>query len=151
MFYSHIFGSSFNFTRLTLDAREFIPTFSTHTIALQGLLTLVNGVEPFYTMAQLGGEDNMRGYFQGRFRDNDMAVLQGEYRMPVFWKFGLVGFADLGEVGTTLDRFTYTGIKWTAGAGIRFLFSESEHVVVRVDFGFGNDSNEFYLYVNEAF
>src|SRR5579872_7484952 len=132
MLYSHMFGSAFDFTRLTLDIRDFVPVYSTHTIALQGLFTLVNGIEPFYTMAQLGGEDNMRGIFQGRFRENDMLVLQGEYRMPVFWKFGLVGFADIGEVANTLSAFTYPGIKWTAGAGIRFLFSESERVTVRL-------------------
>ncbi len=151
MFYTKAFGSAYNFIKLTLDTREFIPAFTKHVIAFQGLLTLTNGGEPFYTMAQLGGANNMRGYFQGRFRDNDMAVLQGEYRMPVFWKFGLVGFADIGEVAGTVSQFNYRGIKWTAGAGIRFLFSESEHIVVCFDVGFGSDASAVYFYVKEAF
>jgi hypothetical protein len=151
MFYSKIFGSSFNFIKLTLDARDFIPVFTEHVIAMQGLLTLTNGGEPFYTMAQLGGENNMRGIFQGRFRDNDMAVLQGEYRFPVIWRFGLVGFADIGEVAGTVREFNFRGIKWTAGGGLRFLFSRTEHVVVCMDVGFGSDSFAFYFYVKEAF
>jgi len=151
MFYSKAFGSTYNFIKLTLDTREFIPAFTGHVIALQGLLTLTNGGEPFYTMAQLGGENNMRGYFQGRFRDNDMAVLQGEYRLPVFWRFGLVGFADIGEVAGTLREFSFPGIKWSAGGGIRFLFSKTEHIVVCFDVGFGNDCSAVYFYVKEAF
>jgi hypothetical protein len=151
MFYSKAFGSSFNFVKLMLDTRDFIPAFSGHVIAFQGLLTLTNGGEPFYTMAQLGGENNMRGIFQGRFRNNDMAVLQGEYRIPVFWRFGLVGFADIGEVAGTVRDFNFPGIKWTAGAGIRFLFSETERVVVCFDVGFGSDCSAVYFYVKEAF
>ena len=151
MVYSKYVGGSFNFTRLTLDARDFIPAFSTHTIALQGLVTLVNGIEPFYTMAGLGGEVLMRGIAEGRYRDNDMAVLQTEYRMPVYWRFGLVGFAGLGEVAGTVNEFNISSIKWNAGAGIRFIVSEAEHVVVRLDFGIANDSSELYLFVNEAF
>ncbi|MFI5263615.1 MAG: BamA/TamA family outer membrane protein, partial [Candidatus Kapaibacterium sp.] len=98
MVYSKYFGGSFNFTRLTFDVRDFIPAFITHTLAFQGLLTFVSGIEPFYTMAGLGGETIMRGISEARYRDRDMAVLQGEYRMPVIWRFGLVGFADIGEV-----------------------------------------------------
>jgi outer membrane protein assembly factor BamA len=151
MFYSKAFGSSFNFIKLTLDTRTFIPAFTGHIIALQGLLTLTNGGEPFYTMAQLGGENNMRGYFQGRFRDNDMAVVQGEYRLPVFWRFGLVGFADIGEVAGTVKEFSLPGIRWTAGGGIRFLFSRTEHIVICFDVGFGSDCSAVYFYVKEAF
>jgi outer membrane protein assembly factor BamA len=151
MIYSKYVGGSFNFTRVTLDARDFIPVLTSHTFGMQGLLTFVSGVEPFYTMAGLGGEQVMRGIFESRFRDNDMAVFQAEYRMPVYWRFGLVGFADIGEVAHVIDGFNLQGIKWTAGAGIRFVVSEAEHVVVRLDYGFGNDSSELYLFVNEAF
>jgi hypothetical protein len=151
MVYSKYVGGSFNFTRLTLDIRDFIPIFTSHTIALQGLITLVSGVEPFYTMAGLGGEVIMRGISEGRYRDNDMAVFQGEYRMPIYWRFGLVGFAGIGEVAGVVNEFNLSSIKWNAGAGIRFIVSEDEHVVVRLDYGFGNDSSELYLFVNEAF
>jgi outer membrane protein assembly factor BamA len=151
MVYSKFVGGSFNFTRVTLDTRDFIPVLSNHTFAMQGLLTFVNGVEPFYTMAGLGGEQVMRGIFESRFRDNDMAVFQTEYRMPIIWRFGLVGFADIGEVAPVVSKFNLSGIKWTAGAGIRLIVSEAEHVVVRLDYGFTYDSSELYLFVNEAF
>jgi len=80
-----------------------------------------------------------------------MAVFQTEYRMPIIWRFGLVGFADIGEVAPVVSKFNLSGIKWTAGAGIRLIVSEAEHVVVRLDYGFTYDSSELYLFVNEAF
>jgi outer membrane protein assembly factor BamA len=149
--YSTAIGGSFNFTRITLDTRTFVPVHENHTFAMQGLLTLATDGEPFYTMAQLGGDNNMRGYAEGRFRSNDMAVFQAEYRLPVWWRFGLCGFAGIGEVGSTMNDFTYYGIKFAGGAGIRFTVSEAERLVVRLDYGIGNNSSELYLQVMEAF
>jgi len=144
-------GGNLTFNRLTIDARDFIPLQETSTLALQGLLTIARGNEPFYTMAQLGGADIMRGYFEGRFRDLDMAVAQVEYRTHVWWRFGAVAFADIGEVGNTLGDFSYPGLKFSGGGGIRFTVSQDEKLVVRLDYGIGNDSAELYLQVNEAF
>ncbi|HMK39716.1 MAG TPA: BamA/TamA family outer membrane protein [Bacteroidota bacterium] len=151
MFYGVAIGSSFSFDRLDVDARDFFPAFGSHTIALQGLLELVRGTEPFYSMAQLGGDVNMRGYFQGRFRDNDMAVIQGEYRLPLFWRFALAGFAAAGEVAGTTDQFRMSALKYTVGAGIRFLVIQGERLGVRLDYGSGWDSSEVYFSILEAF
>jgi outer membrane protein assembly factor BamA len=151
MFYGNATGSTFKFNRYDIDVRKFFPVFDSHTIALQGLVELVRGAEPFYTMAQLGGDVNTRGYFQGRFRDNDMAVLQAEYRLPLFWRFGLAAFAAAGEVAGTLDGFKASGVKYSAGAGIRFLVVQDERLGVRLDFGTGRDSSELYFSILEAF
>ena len=151
MFYGRATGSSFTFNRYSLDLRKFIPLLESHVIAVQGLLTIAQGNEPFYTMAQLGGELNMRGYYQGRFRDNDMAVLQVEYRLPIWWRFGFVAFADAGEVAHTLHGFTATGLHYSFGPGIRFLVIPKQKLGVRLDYGIGNDSHELYLSILEAF
>jgi outer membrane protein assembly factor BamA len=151
MFYSRAFGSTFKFSRYTLDVRNFTSVFTTHTFAVQGLFVLANGLEPFYTMAGLGGEVNMRGYYEGRFRDNDMAVVQLEYRLPVWWRFGLVAFGDVGQVGRTTDDFTWNGFKYSFGAGLRVLLIEDQRLGVRLDYGIGNDSSELYFSILEAF
>lgn len=151
MFYGNATGSSFKFNRHDIDLRYFLPAFGSHTIALQGLVELVKGLEPFYTMAQLGGDVNTRGYFQGRFRDNDMAVVQAEYRLPLFWRFGLAAFAAAGEVAGTLDDFKLPGVKYSVGTGIRFLVVPDERLGVRLDYGAGMGSSEIYFSILEAF
>ena len=150
-FYGRAIGGSFNFNRYTLDLRKFIPLSDTHTIAFQTLEVLVKGVEPFYTMAELGGDSNLRGYFQGRQRNIDMSVLQAEYRLPLLWRFGLALFADAGEVAGALDAFRFSGIHYSAGAGIRFVVIPEEHLGVRLDYGIGSDSSELYFSILEAF
>jgi outer membrane protein assembly factor BamA len=154
--FGKIFGSDFTNTRFTLDMRKYFPIFGAasplkHILAVQGLVTIVNGLEPFYAMAQLGGDQIMRGYYQGQFRDNDMVVLQTEYRFPVYWRFGLVAFGDLGEVSGRLHDLSLSGIKYTFGAGLRVSIEEDERVGVRLDYGVGDHSQGLYFSYLEAF
>ena len=115
MYYGNASGSSFKFNRYDIDVRKFITLGGKHTLALQGLVELVKGAEPFYTMAGLGGDVNTRGYFQGRFRDNDMLVLQAEYRVPLIWRFAFAAFGSAGEVAGSTGGFTTGGVKVSAG------------------------------------
>ncbi len=151
MWYSSGLGGSFNYRRLAIDARAFFPTTATHTLGVQALFTGVAGDEPFYTMAHLGGDINLRGYFEGRFRDHNMALVQTEYRVPVWWRFGLAGFLGIGEVSSTLRGFNVPGLHASGGMGIRFLIDKDERLTARLDYGIGGDTSELYLQINEAF
>jgi outer membrane protein assembly factor BamA len=149
--YDKLLGSDFNFVRYALDLRKFFPVFGTHTIAVQALLTLANGLEPFYTLAGLGGDVNMRGYYQNRYQANDMFVLQADYRIPIYWRFSGAVFAGMGEVAGTVPQFSLPGFKYSYGAGIRFAVIPDERLNVRLDYGFGSDSQELYFSILEAF
>jgi outer membrane protein assembly factor BamA len=151
MYYGTLLGSTFNFNRYTLDLRSFTPVFTTHTLAFQGIVVVVKGVEPFYEMARLGGELNLRGYYEGRLRDNNMVLLQGEYRLPVWWRFGLVGFGDIGQVAGSVTGFKADAFRYSFGAGLRVMIIPEEHLGVRLDYGIGNDSQELYFSILEAF
>ena len=111
------------------------------------------GQPPFDHLAQLGGDVLLRGYYQGRFRDRHLLALEGEYRMPMVWRIGLVGFAGAGRVAGRLDAFDLTGLKTSAGGGLRFLLSPSEGLNIRADwaYGFAVRSGAFYLSLGEAF
>jgi outer membrane protein assembly factor BamA len=151
MFYGKALGSDFSFTRFVLDSRKFIPVFKQSTVAVQGYLCLASTGEPFYTMAELGGDSNMRGYIQGRYRDLDMMMLQAEYRTPLIWRFGFAGFADYGDVSGGFGQFKLTSFKYSVGAGIRFAIVPDERLNVRLDYGIGKDSSEIYFSILEAF
>jgi outer membrane protein assembly factor BamA len=103
-------------------------------------------------MGLLGGSYWMRGYYYGRYRDKNMVTFQTEYRFPLFWRFGGVAFAGLGDVAPEFKKFNTKTIKWTFGTGLRFTFDAQEKINARLDFGFGNDGNfGFYAMVVEAF
>jgi len=135
----------------TLDLRKYFPVARTHVLALQALGIATSGEPPFDLYPQLGGESLLRGYFQGRYRDRSLLALQGEYRLPLFWRFGAAGFVGVGQVapdigGFGLDRFWVAG-----GAGLRFLLAKREGLNIRADFAFGEGSSGFYLSIGEAF
>ncbi len=121
-------------------------------LALQALGFLNSGEVPLRSYALLGGSNTMRGYYQGRYRDKNMAVVQAEYRAALFWRFGAVAFADLGNVGSELKDLNFQGLKYSYGAGLRFALNKTEKLNLRLDYGIGrNFSNGFYLQLGEAF
>lgn len=151
-FYTKFLGSKFDFTSLTLDLRKYVTVFSSHVFAVQSLVKVQTGTVPFLHLARMGGEFNMRGYFEGRFRDKNMVVFQAEYRLPLFWRFGLVGFAGLGNVAERFGELKLGSMKKSYGVGLRFLFDKKEKIQIRMDIGFGEDgAGGFYFSVFEAF
>lgn len=150
-FFNHSVGSDFNFHLFQLNLRKYIPLFSSHVLALQSLLQLEWGNVPFYCMSQLGGQNLLRGYYQGRFRDKDLIAFQVEYRLPIVWKIGGVAFASIGQVTDRLKHFAAGQFRCTTGVGLRYLFDKKEKIQIRADIGFGKDSTGLYLSIFEAF
>ena len=151
VFYNKFMGSDFNFSMYTLNLRKYITVFSNHVFAVQTLVQSQTGTVPFMNLARIGGQYNMRGYFEGRFRDKNLLVLQADYRVPLFWRIGVVGFAGVGNVAEKFNRLNLQELKFSYGFGLRFLFDKKERIWVRLDVGFGKDSSGFYASVFEAF
>ncbi|MFQ6114683.1 MAG: BamA/TamA family outer membrane protein [bacterium] len=147
--YNHAIGSDFDFVQYGLDASKYVPLFSSHVLAFQGVLTMRTGDPPFQLLSQLGGI--LRGYVASRFIDKNLFAMQVEYRLPVWWRFGLVGFAGFGDVANKITDFEPGDFKHSVGWGIRYLFVRDEHINLRIDFGFGQDSSQFYISFFEAF
>jgi hypothetical protein len=151
VFYGRALGSKFTFNRYTLDLRRFILLAKDQVLAAQFYGQLVNGTEPFYEMQGLGGDSKLRGYYLLRFRENDMMLLQAEYRFPIWWRIGGAVFAGGGEVGHVISDFTTRGIHPSAGIGLRFLVVPEQHLNVRIDYGVGADVKALYISLLEAF
>ena len=146
-------GSSFTYTRWSLDASYFYALPWGHRIAGNSWTEFTFGDTPFYDMPVIGGTKKMRGYYQGRFRDKHMSMLQLEYRAPLFWRIGLVGFTGIGVVGHSLGDLANAPLRSTYGLGARIMYDRTNQVNLRVDVGFGPESKgpAFYLTVGEAF
>ena len=93
----------------------------------------------------------MRGYYDGRYRDRHLLAFQAEYRLPVWGKFGLVGFAGLGRVAPTLGGLDFSGLKYSAGFGLRFKIAPREGANLRIDWAFGQGTSGVYFTAGEAF
>ncbi|MDY0298038.1 MAG: BamA/TamA family outer membrane protein [Acidobacteriota bacterium] len=150
-FYTRSLGADYNFFRFILDARKYFSPIRGHVVAMQSRVELQSGEVPFNYLARFGGMYSMRGYYSGRFRDHNLLMAQVEYRMPLFKRVGLVGFAAAGTVAPTLGQLDLFRPLYSGGAGLRFVFDKKEHIVLRMDVGFGKDSSGIYFSIYEAF
>ena len=145
-------GGDFTFNRYYLDLRKYLPLAKAHTLALQSRMLFQTGDPPFWRLGQLGGEESMRGYYLGRYRDKNMIALQAEYRwLPVFWRLGLAAFVGVGDVAEKVGQFDLGNLKYSYGLGVRFIFDQKQILNIRLDFGFGNGTSGFYFTAAEAF
>ncbi len=151
MFYGEDLGSDFDFNRFEIDVRQYISLRSKKIIAYQIFFNAVNGTTPFYELPALGGQRIMRGYYQGRYRDETLLASQVEYRSSLRGRLGYVAFAGIGDVADNLNGLSLKDMKASLGFGLRFKFSKTENVNLRADIGFGRDTNGVYFGLEEAF
>jgi hypothetical protein len=151
LFYRPALGSDFSFTDIQIDARSFYEVLPEQILAVQAIGEFMKGRVPFHYLARFGGTSLLRGYYDGRYRDKQLIALQAEYRIPVWWRFGIVGFAGAAQVADRISNFGLGRFWLAGGAGIRFAWNQEERVNLRVDYGIGNNSSGFYVTVTEAF
>ncbi|MHB8078173.1 MAG: BamA/TamA family outer membrane protein [Candidatus Krumholzibacteriia bacterium] len=144
-------GGDFDWTRRMVDLRRYLPLGARHTVALQGLLVSNSGEPPFTQLGLLGGQNVLRGYYEGRDRDRNLAAVQAEYRRPLGARFGMALFAAGGTVARDLDGLSLSHLRVAGGAGLRYLLSVSEGINFRLDYGVGDDSSGMYFTATEAF
>jgi outer membrane protein assembly factor BamA len=146
-------GSDFSYTNYVLDFRTFIKTFKRQVLAFQAFGFFNNGVVPLRSLASFGGANTMRGYYAGRYRDKNQAVLQTEYRAPLFWRLGAVVFGGIGNISDHFNNLNFNELKYSYGGGLRVALRKSEKLNLRLDYGIGKGRNTqgFYFQIGEAF
>ena len=150
-FFSGGIGSNFNFNRYILDLRKYYSLGTSSVLVFQGFASFITGNPPFQFLSRLGGKNIMRGYYEGRYRDKNALVFQTEFRQRVLGRFGLVGFLGLGKVADEISGLDLEDAKSSFGLGLRYLWSSSEGINIRIDFGFKGGTPGPYITINEAF
>jgi len=146
------FGGS-SYPSMSLDARLFHSPFPGRKVVLAGQLYAAwsGGAPPFQELPRLGGDELMRGYYDGRYRDNALVAAQAEVRIPVWWRFGLAVFGSAGQVAHDPLSFRLEKTRFSGGAGLRFVVDESSGASLRADVTVGADGADFYFNLGEAF
>jgi hypothetical protein len=143
-------GSDHGFTRSTLDLRFYLPLHTNQTIAVQAKTIFTTGDVPFRMLSSVG--DDLRGYASVRHIDRHMFAVQAEYRVvPVAWRVGLAVFAGVGDVFANASDIRINRLKYNVGLGLRYLFSRTEKINIRFDYGSGRNSSGDYIDLAEAY
>ena len=149
--YASKLGSSFNYSNVNLTFNKYFDLGKNQILATNTVANLNSGDPSFLSMALAGGEKILRSYAMNRFRDKNFIGTQVEYRRPLFWRLGMVGFAGLGDVFDTVDDFSWEKVKYSYGVGLRVMLNRQERLNFRLDYGIGRDSRSVYVTVTEAF
>lgn len=103
---------------------------------------------PWLLLAETDGDSRMRGYYPGRFRGNTLISAQLELRQHIWNGIGAVAWAGAGNIFSPDDPFAWRKTLPTYGVGLRYRLGNASF---RVDFGFGRDSFNAIVGVNESF
>ncbi len=145
------FASHDGYTVASLDYRQFFNPWGRHVFALQGRTDVAVGDTPVHYLPYLGGSSALRGYPEGRYRDNVAVQGQVEYRFPIVWRFGGVVFGAGGQEAPSIGELDLSGLPLAGGLGLRFAVNTEENINIRIDFAFTREGTGFYVNLREAF
>jgi outer membrane protein assembly factor BamA len=152
MTFPSFMGNPYLYSSVNIDVRKYFNPWYRHVIALQVTTAFRTGDVPFYELAMLGGEEQMRGYYKGALRDKTLIDGQIEYRMPVWKIFGITAWVGTGRVGKNYSDLSLDGLWLSYGGGLRIQVDSKHHTNLRLDCGFGPGGiSGFYINFGEAF
>ncbi len=140
------------YNRYVADVSSYHPLAGRKAIlAMNYVVSFTDGLAPFSDLSMLGSSKRMRGYYEGRYRDQNIALLQSEVRFDIYKRLGGVVFGAVGLMGDEQQLLRTSDPKAAYGAGLRFTVNRRDHVNIRIDYGIGKQSSGFYLTIGEAF
>lgn len=145
-FFGPAVGGDRTYQSVTLSYDKYLSLGKKNVFAVHGSMCVASEKAPFFDLCLLGLSSDLRGYQIGQYRDNRMLVGQAEYRRELFWRLGAVAFAGAGAVGSSFGNAEPGG-----GLGLRFVLAKRNHINLRADYAWGNNSHASYVSIGEAF
>jgi outer membrane protein assembly factor BamA len=143
-------GSTYNFDKVVSDISWYHQLARPVVLALTQHNQLNWGDSPFNQLALLGGSKQIRGYYQGYYRDDALSYLQAETRINLIDRVGCVAFGTMAFFGN-YHTFPESPIPvFAKGIGLRYNYVRRQHINIRFDVAYGT-SVEYYLTVQESF
>jgi hypothetical protein len=132
----------FDFYRVNVHLQHYIPLPSRYRVlafrAIGAFTTADSGqAVPFYLQPTLGGHRDLRGFREGRFRDNNTALLGAEYRWQAWWALDGAFFIDAGTVAPSRRDLSLRDMEVSYGVGFRF--HSNSALVGRLDLAFSKE------------
>jgi outer membrane protein assembly factor BamA len=144
----------FSFQRLQVYTEHYFPILNQKRVfAFRGranfIYTRSNERVPFYVQSTLGGPNDLRGYSQFRFYDNNSLILNAEYRRELGLPIDMALFTDWGKVFPKPGALGFSNLHGAGGIGFRFKTRSA--VIMRIDVGFSPEGVRFWWTFNDIF
>ena len=149
MFNPHFLANKYSFALTELTASSFHPLWRGATLATNLHSRLTYGNTPWGLLSIIGGSHNMRGYFEGRYRDKCEFDACVELRQHIWHRNGVAAWIGAGSIFPKFSTLRWRRILPNYGIGYRWEFKHFMNV--RLDLGFGRHQTGFIFSINEAF
>jgi hypothetical protein len=137
----------FSFDRIEIDLQQYVPIVrDRRVLAFHALGSIVpddSAQVPFYMQRTLGGPDDLRGFRRFRFRDENILLLQAEYRWEIFTAVDGAIFYDAGTVAASPSALSLGNMETDYGIGFRF--GSQTGVFLRVEGAFGSRDGKHFI------
>ena len=152
-FFVNALGGERSFQRYVLFWSWYTPVLGERLVLATNLNAMgAGGDTPFWALPAVGfGRGGLRGYTQGRYRDEIMTTEQAELRYHSTGRFGAVAFVGFGHVAPTFGQIFKAQVLPAGGLGLRYQLTEKFPMHLRFDYSWGRDGSIFYFSVSEAF
>lgn len=151
-------GENFTGSQIKVNVRNFWSLAPKVVLGVQGFYHTVQSANTsFYLLPQMGNDELMRGYYGGRYRDENFLAAQAELRYRFMERLGLVVFGGGGKVFANEQAQLLKNFKPNYGIGGRYFFDPAKGLSVRLDYGVGekrpNEKRQsgFYISFAESF
>lgn len=153
-------GSNFRYNRYVADVSSYYKLSSRAIAVVNYVVSITGGIAPFSALSVAGSSKRLRGYYEGRYRDDNLALLQAEGRFTIWKRLTGVIFGGVGVLGSTQSTtgtrtesdhlFRLNDPKIAYGAGLRVRIND-DGLNIRADYGIGKQSTGLYITIGEAF
>lgn len=104
------------------------------------------GDTPFYAQPYV----KLRGVQQGRYQDQNAAMVEAEVRWNVTPRWSVLGFGGAGRAWGKWKSFSESDAVVSVGAGFRYLVAAKLGLAVGIDVAHSKGENAFYIQVGTA-
>jgi outer membrane protein assembly factor BamA len=156
-------GSTTDATQLWLEYRKFISLDKNRPRNVLALWTygwfVTSGTSPYLALPAVGWDmfaRSGRPYTQGRFRGEDLAYAEAEWRFPLQRnsdRWGAVLFINSTTASSRTENINlFSYLEFGYGGGLRFMINKDKRVNLGLDYGFGaHGAQGLFVNLNEYF
>ena len=138
--------------RLKIDLRYYKKLSPTLTWSNRLFMRHASKNTAFFDLPMAGGDQFVRGFRLGKYRDFSLQTLQTEFRSKVYKSIGLALFGGITSLKKDAYREMNQSLKWNTGIGLRIRMDKKEQTNLRFDYALGSNNNSgFYVAFGESF
>lgn len=150
-FYREWINSGNNFEKFELTYNHYYKVKNERNIlAFRVHAAISTGDVPFQGQNVVGNDD-IRGYSAGKYRNNEVYAIQTEYRWSFYKKLGMVGFLGIASAVEKIGDIPTSEVLPGIGVGFRYMMIPKERINVGVDVATGKDDWGLYFRIGESF